>query len=900
MNILSISLNHIRVNNAFKSKTVFAPDKVVEEDILSLNNEKSVFSNPLNVKQNFFGTNINKINENAIAINSRYGNQTGIITFNKNVPQPKINVQMGGFQPVIEVTDDELGITVLLTRGASLNGKNLNIDYSKINQKGTSNVSFGANKFLIASDCKSDLINNTIKDYYINGKNSEIQKSNYSNKLKNEYSIIAYAGAEGTELKALSDLENANKDMIKLPGTEVTLLENGILDAVSNLPETNNARCYTNDNEKNAGSAGLIIKALKEGQISSDRPLVVMSGGHISNIDLAKVLYDFEQDDTTGIAMVVNKVDNDDYQDKAPVIFDGNNNVTNLCGKITCDTPLSDINDKKVDGDIYSSSNITIVSPEVLSLLKNYANEDGNADFVEFIGLMYNFLNKQNENLSYKYPDDLKSRDLKIKNLTNDYGYPKLLKNSKDENLFFKVIKAEDKNGNSAKSYSVGTIEDYIKVVKKISNENNSGFPSKLVNSVKNSIDDNGVIYYSKEAKEKLKLFKEKYGIDNLSGNATVYAHKPKETNNNPLLRVVENDKNIYDLTKDKSISRELVKNLVSNKNNATIMKSLTDIYGLKNVVKWYCDLQGYYGEYEKYMDDLYSNAKSLDELLKHQPNWTPWKLEEKAWFLDNENRKISEEQKLAEYYNYCDKEREYSFKIGELPEEFSNIVEYRNLIKKLKTQNIQDMLININNHNCRVKRLKGGDLNDKFVYTLTFDDKKYILKFDRTNIEDVETVDGRMLSNYEKRTIRKNKCLSADSIYVNSCVNRYLELNGCKSVPHLYLYDHETHSSVYEFVEDINKDKFQNDLMDEEYVSIDDMNAKYDDLSKFGIYLNDTALKNSLTNLEGKEIIIDLGHCSFIQPFKPGVKRYNIDLPNINGPDINNIYASLFMAINE
>lgn len=898
MNILPISLIHTKTKHSFKSKTTYSPDKVVEENILSIKNEKSVSSNPLNLEQNFFATNISRKNENTITIKSKSDVQAGIINFNKDVPQPKINVQMGEFQPVIEVNDDELGITILLTGGSKLEGKNLNINYSKMPQTATGNISFGANKFLIASDSYSALTANTVKNYYLNDKNSQIQKSNYSDKLKNDYSIIGLPSRENGELKILSDF--GNTDTVKMPGTGVTLLENGILDTVSTLPETNNAEYYTNNNKKKAGSAGLLIQALKEGKIPENKPLVVVSGGHFTNIDLAKILYDFERDDTAGIAMVVNKVDNDDYAGKAPVVFDGNNNITNLYGKITSDTPLRDINDKKVGEDVYASSNITIVSPEVLSILKNYADKDGNADFVEFIGLMYNFLNKQNENLSYKYPDDLKSKDLKIENLTNDYGYPKLLKNSKGENLSFKVIKAEDKNGNSAKSYNVGTIEDYIKVVKKISDENISGFPSELVNSVKNLIDDDGIICYSQEAKEKLKLFKEKYGIDKLSGNAAVYAQKPKETNNNSSYRVLGTEKNIYDLTKDKNASRELVKNLVSSQNNATIMKNLTDTYGLKNVVKWYCDLQGYYGEYEKYMDEFYSNAKSLDELLKHQPNWTPWKLEEKAWFLDNENRKISDEQKLSEFYNYCDSEREYSFKIGELPQEFSNIVEYRNLINKLKTQNIHDMSININNRNCRVKRLKGGDLNDKFVYTLTFDDKKYILKFDRTNIEDVETVDGRMLSNYEKRTIRKNKCLSADSIFVNSCVNRYLELNGCKSVPHLYLYDHETHSSVYEFVEDINKDKFQNDLMDEEYVSIDDMNAKYDDLSKFGIYLNDTALKNSLTNKEGKEIIIDLGHCSFIQPFKPGVKRYNIDLPNINGPDINNIYASLLMAINE
>ena len=65
-----------------------------------------------------------------------------------------------------------------------------------------------------------------------------------------------------------------------------------------------------------------------------------------------------------------------------------------------------------MNGEIYASSNITIINPQVLPILKNFSDENGNADFVEFLGLMFNVMNKQNENLRYKYPDDIKSKNV--------------------------------------------------------------------------------------------------------------------------------------------------------------------------------------------------------------------------------------------------------------------------------------------------------------------------------------------------------------------------------------------------------------------------------------------------------------------------------------------------------
>ena len=144
------------------------------------------------------------------------------------------------------------------------------------------------------------------------------------------------------------------------------------------------------------------------------------------------------------------------------------------------------------------------------------------------------------------------------------------------------------------------------------------------------------------------------------------------------------------------------------------------------------------------------------------------------------------------------------------------------------------------------------------------------------------------------RKNIRKNKYLAADSIYSNACVSKYLELNDCQNIPKMYYYNQKENAALYEYIADAKNDLFQSNQIDEEYEGLMDTNKTFKALNNLGIYLNDTAIKNTLTGYDGIPKIIDLGHANFIMPFKPGVKHYNIEFSNINGPDMRTILASV------
>lgn len=418
---------------------------------------------------------------------------------------------------------------------------------------------------------------------------------------------------------------------------------------------------------------------------------------------------------------------------------------------------------------------------------------------------------------------------------------------------------------------------------------------------VKNSFKSGDVVCLSSKTKDTAGNPKEKHNTNPFRENVIVYPFKNSQSVNFKGSSTKSQESGgLYAITASPSKSRDFINEIACDPAHSNVIfKNLLNKYGFQSFSQWYFSPNGYYGAYEKFVEELYTDAKSIDELLKFQPNWAPWKLEEKAWLLDNSSRlpSLSPEKRKKEFDNYCDTEREFPFVMGAIPLELGDGASYQTLIRVLKTQDIRKKSIGINNTHYQVERLKGGELNNKFIYLVQSGGRKFIVKLERTNIEDLSDVESRKLSNYEKRTIRSNKYLSPDSVFANACVSRYLGLNGCNSIPALLYYNHHTHSSVYEYIEAAHGDGFQNDLIDKEYMNLSEMNSKYSDVSKLGIYLNDTDEKNSLTDKDGFGKIVDLGHCAFINLAKPGVKHYNIEFSNSNGPDLRSIYAGILLA---
>ena len=362
----------------------------------------------------------------------------------------------------------------------------------------------------------------------------------------------------------------------------------------------------------------------------------------------------------------------------------------------------------------------------------------------------------------------------------------------------------------------------------------------------------------------------------------------------------------LYKLTSSEDTAQKLISELTVNpqysKSNALILMKkygLDNRDGWKKFASWCLSPEGYYGAYEKFVNKFFHEAKSIEELLQFQPNWAPWALEKKAWELKNPQYSLISEIQKKEKLNLQYKSfREIPFHIGGLPDIFGTKSNYKELIKKLKAEEILEKTLDINGVKYHIKRLKGGDLNNKFIYLIKIDDEKFILKFDRINVEDADILDGRKLSLFEKKVIRKDKYLAADSIYSNACISKYLELNGSDQVPRLFYYDHKTHSGIFEYIQDINGDAFQQGNTSQIVLDINQINENYKRLNSLGIYLNDTVDTNILETKDGRDMIIDLGHVRFMDVFKPGLKKYNIEFSNSNGPDIGSYYASLFRCL--
>ena len=771
----------------FKSETVYEKNKFYEKDLLSVDSPKYLYSNVQNPSQEVLGATVKRVSDDKIDILSRYQHIIGEIKYNPKEKQPMINFQVGSFQPVIELQDDELGITVLMTRGSKISGKNLNINYKHLTKPTIPNISFGRNNLYVTTGYMPHQTKSIVDSYMWDKDFKSVPKSRYTHKLKSDYTIVGLAGGMGSRLCPISDLEYKNKPATRYAGSQKTLLDVSVLDTAATAGKINDYG-YLEDTAKNlSGTAGIVIKGIKDGTIPTDKPLVLLTGDTYNNIDLAKALYAFEKDKNCGMALIVKPIKEREVFDKSLVKLRNDSNSENE-GNNTSKTAIIDAFSEKFDasniskyseyrsepvtnlddsGKLYTSTNIMVLKPEILNILKDYADADGKADFIEFLGLMFNVLNKPTESLKSKYPDGLKSKNLSLSSISHPNGLPKTVWSNEGRLLQLKAITASGINNQEVQWSDMGTVEDYVSTIRQISYDRTGN--NSLAESVRSCIDSNNVIYMDYETRNKIWDFKEKYGIDKIEGNVIVHSRPVIKPAPKPVIQKVpqppvsdsfRQPKNaIFWLTRDEKAAQGFINEIFTRPASLRQTKEeMTVRYGFDELLRWYMAPNGYIEHYEKYVENLFNKANSLEELLKFAPNWAPWKLEEKYWMMQHPSLANSSEASKQAFYRDNDSKVAQPIKIGKLPELFANENDFEKLISKLKTTDCKEDSLYLNFSRYDVKRLKGGELNDKFIYLIERNGEKAILKFDRINVEDSDTVNGRELSIHEKRTIRKNK----------------------------------------------------------------------------------------------------------------------------------------------
>lgn len=306
---------------------------------------------------------------------------------------------------------------------------------------------------------------------------------------------------------------------------------------------------------------------------------------------------------------------------------------------------------------------------------------------------------------------------------------------------------------------------------------------------------------------------------------------------------------------------------------------------GIENFTAWYMSKNGYIENYEKYLNTKYEKAKNIDELLKIQPNWGYWAFERKQVDVENLSGDIDE----------LMRDRKINFFFGKLPKDFGNKSDFDYICNDLKhcKFGIKDKIVKSGKYSFIVDQLSGGDKSSKNIYKLkTERGNNYIVKMDRFYPEDMLSS---LFNHYYSRIAKEAKMLRGDSVYLDACIDRYLELNGVNSTAKLLYYDFENNASIYEYI-DCEELELQNDNKNiEQY----EANQLFKDINAAGIYLNDIGLTyNCYKDKNGAYRVIDVGHSEYIDILKPGAKLLTIEPSNLCGFSYKSLLSGLNMKM--
>ncbi len=327
----------------------------------------------------------------------------------------------------------------------------------------------------------------------------------------------------------------------------------------------------------------------------------------------------------------------------------------------------------------------------------------------------------------------------------------------------------------------------------------------------------------------------------------------------------------IEEVTKEPEKSQEIVRFLQQ------------QLGGPRKFLNWYLGENGYVHNYEKYLKEKYEKATSIKELLKIQPNWGYWALEQKT--LSSKGYRNHED--------FCLKKIDTNFNFGELPQNIEDKATFNELIEEIKDLPFfaKNKLIEIEDKEFIVSQLSGGDMSYKNIYKVTDEDgDAFIVKLDRFPIEDALK---NHINPYYPRTAKESKLLRGDSVYLDACIDYYLQLNGSKSHAQLLYYDFNKNAAIYEYIDCKEINETQLGILEQL-----EANRLLPDINKLGVYLTDIGTTfNCYKDTQDNYRVIDVGHAEYIDLLKPGARLLTIETSNLCGFSIKNIMAGLNLA---
>lgn len=360
----------------------------------------------------------------------------------------------------------------------------------------------------------------------------------------------------------------------------------------------------------------------------------------------------------------------------------------------------------------------------------------------------------------------------------------------------------------------------------------------------------------------------------------------------------------LYALTQDPKTAPKLAKSLSNNACETQLnffrlkRQICTNVGNSQLFNSWLNDeISGYKYAYDSYYNSLWHNASSLEELVKVSPNLAPWALENKANELNKE------------------------FTLGEIPKEFGNLEDFRELIKEIKQSNfyktyreIKDSFVdpqiknkiakdnNINpNNSFAMSDVTNEILNNsakepiitkngtilepiiesfsaKLIFKIkTPNNKTFFLKMDPYRPDAGIKTD-------EAKKIAENQDLRPDMPYLNAMIDFYLKLNNVGNAADVQFYDHQTNTILYKATKGTEPKSAIDEIVLKNLYLLKQNNL-LKNINRVGIQLNDVHSKNFIKETKTNSLIlIDSGHASFSDPLRPPIAGKNITLGNLSG----------------
>lgn len=355
--------------------------------------------------------------------------------------------------------------------------------------------------------------------------------------------------------------------------------------------------------------------------------------------------------------------------------------------------------------------------------------------------------------------------------------------------------------------------------------------------------------------------------------------------------------------TSDEDTSSKVAKELSSNPRKGNVIRDflIEKLGGNKTgetlFMTWFHDEQyGYRRAYEDYYNaEIWDKAENMTEIIKHSPIVAPWALRSKADFMNIEPT------------------------LGQVPSEFGNVKEFRNLVKYLKKWN-EDLQKNLQADKEKIKAASTGDsmetatkINELVAsatapFSLTIGKQDYIItpvvkSFSAKLIflieaisKDVTKPNTNFVLKFAPHSIKpgnnkdrakkfaENQAIRPDMPYLDSLVDFYLKENKSPNAPEVEFFDYKTQAVLYKRTKGVEP-KIPDRYADNLYVFR--KFPKISDIFKLGVELSDVHEGNFLVDEAGNYRLIDSGHVKYSSPFRPPVIGKHIVYGNLCGREL-------------